>query len=87
MCSPLLTVLFKENVLPDYPPFEQKKWFDTSTFLLKVTNKAERYNVLWYKCNEKQSKVKEMKIYTSYVNQKEKKNVIYKRNNDLKSMS
>lgn len=79
MCSPLLTVLFKENALSEYPPFEQKKWFYTSTFLLKVTNKAEQHNVLWYKFNEKQSKVKEMKIYTSYVNQKEEKNVIYKK--------
>lgn len=67
--------------------FEQEKWFYTSIFLSKVTNKAEQYNVLWCKFNEKQSKVKEMKIYTLYVNQKEKKNVIYKRNNELKSMS
>lgn len=67
--------------------FEQDKWFYTSTFLLKVTNKAEQYNVLWYKFSKKQRKVKEMKIYTSYVNQKEKKNVISKRNNELKSMS
>lgn len=52
----MLTVLFKENILSGCSPFEQKEWFYTSTLLLKVTSKAERYNVLWYKFNEKQSK-------------------------------
>lgn len=39
-----------------------------STSLLNVTNKAEQYNVIWYKLNEKQIQVKEIKIYTPYMN-------------------
>lgn len=38
-------------------PCEQEKWFYISTSLLKVTSKAEQYNVLWYKFSEKQSQI------------------------------